>query len=53
MIQFKENAWTERWKNGSMERWMDGPYFLGPFWLSIGVQSGNKKIFNYWVTLEL
>ena len=41
MIQFKENM------DRKMEEWMDGNYFIGPFWLSLRVQLGNVQVFNY------
>ena len=30
-------CWNRR-KDGGMDRWMDRPYFIGPFWLLPGVQ---------------
>ena len=27
-----------------MEVWMDRPYFTGPFWLLLGVQTARQKV---------
>ena len=44
MIQFKENARTDRRTDGRTEGQTDRPYFIGAFQLPPGVQKANKDM---------
>ena len=55
-MQFQENAWRDRRMDGRKDR----PYFIGPFWLMLGIQkvismnygSSSWKTWR-WVRLDL
>ena len=45
MTQFLENAWTEGWKE-----WQT--YFMGPFWLLLGVQKPTDMKTYRWTQIQ-
>ena len=42
IIQFQENAWTDRTKGLNSKR-MDRPYFTGLFWLLPGIKKKKEE----------